>query len=71
MLNFRLCWIGWMKHNWIGLDVFKYENVAGARSNALENHVPEEIKQDRWDRFMTKAQIISEAKLKSKVGIRS
>jgi|TARA_B110000114_G_scaffold29892_1_gene30676 ribosomal protein S12 methylthiotransferase len=47
---------------------FQYENVAGARSNELENHVPEEIKQDRWDRFMTKAQIISEAKLKSKVG---
>ena len=47
---------------------FQYENVAGARSNALENHVPEEIKQDRWDRFMEKAQTISEAKLESKVG---
>ena len=47
---------------------FKYENVAGARSNALENHVPEEIKQERWDRFMEKAQAISEAKLAAKVG---
>ena len=47
---------------------FQYENVAGARSNELENHVPEEIKQDRWDRFMEKAQTISEAKLESKVG---
>ena len=47
---------------------FKYENVAGARSNALENHVPEEIKQDRWDRFMEKAQGISEVKLEAKVG---
>ena len=47
---------------------FQYENVAGARSNELENHVPEEIKQDRWDRFMEKAQTISEAKLGSKVG---
>ena len=47
---------------------FKYENVAGARSNALENHVPEEITQERWDRFMEKAQGISEVKLEAKVG---
>ena len=47
---------------------FKYENVAGARSNGLENHVPEEIKQERWDRFMEKAQGISEVKLEAKVG---
>ncbi len=47
---------------------FKYENVAGARSNALPDHVPEEIKQDRWERFMQKAQAISEAKLSAKVG---
>jgi len=47
---------------------FKYENVAGARSNALENHVPEEIKQERWDRFMEKAQGLSEVKLEAKVG---
>jgi len=47
---------------------FQYENVAGARSNALPDHVPEEVKQDRWDRFMAKAQAISEAKLAAKVG---
>ncbi|WP_226624695.1 30S ribosomal protein S12 methylthiotransferase RimO [Alloyangia pacifica] len=47
---------------------FKYENVEGARSNALPDHVPEEVKQDRWERFMEKAQAISEAKLESKVG---
>ncbi|CUJ91222.1 Ribosomal protein S12 methylthiotransferase RimO [Shimia thalassica] len=47
---------------------FKYENVDGARSNALSDHVAEEIKQDRWDRFMEKAQAISEAKLEAKVG---
>ncbi|WP_092885424.1 30S ribosomal protein S12 methylthiotransferase RimO [Roseicitreum antarcticum] len=47
---------------------FKYENVAGARSNALPDHVADEVKQDRWDRFMAKAQTISEAKLEAKVG---
>ena len=49
---------------------FKYENVDGARSNALPNHVPEDVKQDRWDRFMQKAQAISEQKLAAKVGQR-
>jgi ribosomal protein S12 methylthiotransferase len=47
---------------------FQYENVEGARSNALPDHVPDEVKQDRWDRFMQKAQAISEAKLAAKVG---
>ncbi|WP_172296357.1 30S ribosomal protein S12 methylthiotransferase RimO [Pseudoruegeria sp. HB172150] len=49
---------------------FKYENVDGARSNALADHVPEELKQERWERFMEKAQAISEAKLEAKVGWR-
>jgi ribosomal protein S12 methylthiotransferase len=47
---------------------FQYENVPGARSNALPDHVPEEVKQDRWNRFMEKAQSISAAKLAAKVG---
>lgn len=49
---------------------FQYENVDGARSNDLPDHVPEEVKQERWDRFMEKAQAISEAKLAAKVGSR-
>jgi ribosomal protein S12 methylthiotransferase len=49
---------------------FQYENVDGARSNALPDHVDAEVKQDRWDRFMAKAQAISEAKLEAKVGRR-
>lgn len=47
---------------------FQYENVAGARSNDLPDHVPDEVKQERWERFMEKAQAISEAKLAAKVG---
>ena len=47
---------------------FQYENVPGARSNALPDHVPDEVKQDRWNRFMEKAQAISAAKLAAKVG---
>lgn len=47
---------------------FQYENVEGARSNALPDHVPPEVKQERWNRFMAKAQEISEARLQAKVG---
>ena len=47
---------------------FQYENVAGARSNTLPDHVAPDVKQERWERFMEKAQAISEAKLAAKVG---
>ena len=47
---------------------FQYENVAGARSNDLPDHVPDEVKQSRWDRFMEKSQAISATKLAAKVG---
>ena len=47
---------------------FRYENVAGARSNELPDHVDEDVKEDRFRRFMEKSQAISEAKLAAKVG---
>ncbi len=49
---------------------FKYEDVAGARSNALPGHVPEPVKEERWRRFMERAQAISGDKLAAKVGTR-
>ena len=49
---------------------FQYADVAGARSNALPDHVADEVKQERWDRFMARAQAISVAKLAAKVGMR-
>ena len=52
------------------VGAFKYENVKGARSNALPDHVPDEVKEERFARFMEKAQAISEAKLAAKVGTR-
>ncbi|RRH75763.1 30S ribosomal protein S12 methylthiotransferase RimO [Falsigemmobacter faecalis] len=50
------------------VGAFKYENVAGARSNDLPDHVPEEVKEERYHRFMEKALAISAAKLEAKVG---
>ena len=52
------------------VGAFRYENVKGARSNDLPDHVPEEVREDRFARFMEKAQEISAAKLAAKVGSR-
>ncbi|SOH94689.1 ribosomal protein S12 methylthiotransferase [Monaibacterium marinum] len=50
------------------VGAFKYENVAGARSNTLPDHVPEDVKDERYARFMQVAQRISAEKLEAKVG---
>lgn len=50
------------------VGAFQYENVAGARANALPDHVPDGVKAERYQRFMEKAQAISAAKLEAKVG---
>lgn len=47
---------------------FKYSPVEGARANELPDHVPEDIQQDRWERFMAKAQEISTRKLARRIG---
>jgi len=47
---------------------FKYEAVEGAPANALPNPVPEEVKQERWERLMETQQAISTARLAKKVG---
>ena len=64
--NFLLDWLEEAKIDRVGC--FKYEDVAGARSNLMENHVQNDIIEDRYDRFMRKAQEISALKLKEKVG---
>jgi ribosomal protein S12 methylthiotransferase len=47
---------------------FQYSAVKGAPANALDGAVPEEVKQERWDRFMAHQQSISTARLAKKVG---
>ena len=47
---------------------FQYSPVEGAPANALEGAVPNEIKQERWDRFMAHQQAISTERLARKVG---
>ena len=47
---------------------FQYSPVQGARANDLPDQVPDEVKQDRWERFMEHQQAISTARLAQKVG---
>jgi ribosomal protein S12 methylthiotransferase len=49
---------------------FKYSPVAGAAANQLPDPVPEELKQERYQRFMELAAAISAEKLSAKVGQR-
>ncbi|MFG1274964.1 30S ribosomal protein S12 methylthiotransferase RimO [Xanthobacter flavus] len=49
---------------------FKFEPVRGADANALPDPVPDEVKQDRYDRFMRTQQKVSARRLKKKVGTR-
>ena len=47
---------------------FKYEAVEGAAANALPGAVPEDLKEERWHRFMAAQSAISETRLAMKVG---
>lgn len=47
---------------------FKYENVAHAESGKLEGHVPEDVKEDRWHRFMAAQAEVSAARAEAQVG---
>lgn len=64
--EFLLQWLEEAELDRVGC--FKYENVEGARANDLSDHVPDEIKQDRWERFMATQQKISARQLKRLVG---
>ena len=50
------------------VGAFAYSPVEGAKANELPNPVPEDIKEERLERFMVTQQAISEAKLKYKIG---
>ena len=61
--------LDWMEEAQIDrAGCFKYEPVEGAPANALGNAVPEEVKQERYDRFMERQQAISTAKLQGRIG---
>lgn len=50
------------------VGAFRFEAVEGAAANAFDGAVPEEVKNERYQRLMEKAAQISEAKLQAKIG---
>jgi len=66
--DFLLDWLDEASLDRVGC--FRYEPVKGAVANDLAEAVPDEIKQERWHRFMQRQQTISAKRLKQKVGTR-
>lgn len=50
------------------VGAFTYSEVEGAVANDLPDHVPEAVKQERYERFMALQQDISAQKLQEKIG---
>ena len=48
--------------------MFKYENVEGAPSRALGDQIDEDVKQERWERFMEVQQDLADARGQSMIG---
>ncbi len=64
--QYLLDWLGEAQIDRAGC--FKYEAVEGAAANALPGAVPEDVKEERWHRFMAAQSAISEQRLALKVG---
>jgi ribosomal protein S12 methylthiotransferase len=64
--EFLLNWLQEVQLDRVGC--FKYEDVKGASSNAIAQQIPEEVKAERYARFMETQQAISAAKLQKKIG---
>jgi ribosomal protein S12 methylthiotransferase len=47
---------------------FKYSPVDGAKANDLPDHIPEDVQQQRWERFMQTQQRISSQRLQARIG---
>ena len=61
--------LDWLKEAQLDrVGCFTYSPVEGATANDLPDHVPEEIKQERYERFMEVQQAISAAKLQKRIG---
>jgi len=61
--------LDWMQEAQLDrVGCFQYSPVEGAPANLLDDPVPDDVKQDRWERFMALQQTISAERLALKVG---
>ncbi|KZE36576.1 30S ribosomal protein S12 methylthiotransferase RimO [Chelatococcus daeguensis] len=66
--DFLLEWLQEAKLDRVGC--FRYEPVTGAPANEIAAPVPDEVKEERWHRFMQAQAKVSAQRLKSRVGRR-
>lgn len=66
--EFLLDWLTEAKLDRVGC--FRYEPVTGAPANDIAAAVPDEVKEERWHRFMQTQAAVSAARLKTRVGRR-
>jgi ribosomal protein S12 methylthiotransferase len=64
--DYLLQWLDEAQLDRVG--AFRFEPVSGAAANALPGIVPEEVKEERYARFMEKTAAISAARLAAKIG---
>jgi ribosomal protein S12 methylthiotransferase len=61
--------LDWLKEARLArVGCFKYENVEGAGSRALEGQIPEELKAERYERFMEAQKAVSAEVMEGRVG---
>lgn len=64
--QYMLDWLQEVQLDRVG--AFKYEPVSGAKANEIELQISEEVKEERYQRFMEVQQKISAARLQTKIG---
>jgi ribosomal protein S12 methylthiotransferase len=64
--EYLLDWLDEARLDRVG--AFRFEPVEGAAANDLPDHVPEEVKEERYARVMERTAAISAAKLQAKIG---
>jgi ribosomal protein S12 methylthiotransferase len=64
--DYLLDWLDEAQLDRVG--AFRFEPVQGAAANALPDHVPEALKEERYARLMERSAAISAAKLQAKIG---
>lgn len=61
--------LDWLKEAQLDrVGCFKYSPVDGAAANELEGQVAEQVKEERWQRFMSLQQEISSSRLQERIG---
>jgi len=66
--SLKSCCNGWTRRSWIEWVASNIPPLEGATANALGGHIPADVQEERYGRFMERAAVISAQRLAAKVG---